>query len=416
MAKKKGNGDVKMRIAVIIIAISIVSYTVYHVSSLFGEEISTIITGISTETKTLSLESYIFRNEDILYSENGGIADYLVSDGTKVSKGDALAEVYANGIYKDKQTVRLRDSQIDILDQSVNSSLALADIEQVKEDTADSYYSVVRMLSTKDTGDLSKQIDSLLLGLNRESVLTNESSAVPTTLKNLVNTRDSLFGQGGGSVKEHTEDSGYFYSYVDGYEDYFTLDMLDAIESMSQVSALVSKGMNSDTSKAYGKLSESCEWKILVSVSSIDQAHFPDPEQSESESYYNVKFTENGNVNIPMLLEKKIEDKSSKGYLLVLSTDRLPDGFVFHRSQSIAIELSSVSGIYVPKTAVKREGNSLGVYILKGYVVHYRKIEPIYETENYYLADPDISGERYLGTNDLLITGGSNLFDGRILD
>jgi hypothetical protein len=102
--------------------------------------------------------------------------------------------------------------------------------------------------------------------------------------------------------------------------------------------------------------------------------------------------------------------------LLVLSTDRLPDGFVFHRSQSIAIELSSVSGIYVPKTAVKREGNALGVYILRGYVVHYRKIEPIYETENYYLADPDISGERYLGTNDLLITGGSNLFDGRILD
>ncbi|MBR3716056.1 MAG: hypothetical protein IKM18_09125, partial [Clostridia bacterium] len=150
MAKKTKNGDIKLRIAVLIIAVSVLSYTVYHVSSFFGEDISTIITGVSTETKTLSLESYIFRDEEILYSDRGGVADYLVSDGTKVSKGDILAEVYSNGTAKNKQAIRLLDSQIDILDQSVNSSLTLADIEDVRSDTADAYYSIVKMLSTKD--------------------------------------------------------------------------------------------------------------------------------------------------------------------------------------------------------------------------------------------------------------------------
>ena len=416
MAEKKKNGDIKLRIAVLIIAVSVLAYTVYHVSSLFSEDISTIITGVSTETKTLSLEGYVFRNEKVLYSDNGGVADYFVADGTKVSIGDSLAEVYANGNHKNRQALSRIDSQIEILEQSVNSSMTLADIEKVKSDTADSYYSIVRMLSTKDTAELSGQIESLLLGLNRESVLTDERSPVPTTLKSLVDTKSSVLEQGGASVKETSEKSGYFYSYVDGYEELFTLENLDRVTSISQINTLTAAGKDPSTTTAYGKLAESCEWKLLVSVSDIDQAHFPDPEESDGDTYYRVKFTENSNVEIPMLLEKKIDDTSNRGALIVLSTDRLPEGFIFNRSQSISVELDSVSGIYVPKSAVDRSGRALGVYILRGYVVHYRRIEPVYETDNYYLVEQKEDTERYLGTNDLLITGGSNLFDGRILD
>lgn len=416
MAKKTKNGDIKLRVAVLIIAISVLSYTVYHVSSLFGEDISTIITGVSTETKTLSLESYIFRDEEILYSDNGGVADYLVADGTKVSKGDALAEVYTNGNDKNKQAIRRLDSQIDILDRSVNSSYTLADIEEVRGDTADAYYSIARMLSTKDTGELSRQIDNFLFGLNLDSVLTNEASPVAATLDMLVSTRGSVFEQGGAVMTESTENSGYFYSYIDGYEDHFTLENLDRITSFAQINTLSAAGQAASVAGAFGKLADSCEWKILVSVSEVDHPLFPDPDESEGDNYYNIKFTENGNVEIPMLLEKKTEDTGSDDMLLVFSTDRLPEGFVFNRSQSITVELDSVSGIYVPKSAVERDGNVLGVYILRGYVVHYRRIEPVYETDNYYLVEEKADTERYLGVNDLLITGGGNLFDGRILD
>jgi len=416
MANKKRNGDLRLRIAVAVIAVSVISYTLYHVSSLFSERITTVITGVSTETKSLSFESYFFRDEEVLYSNHGGVADYLVTDGTKVSKGDSLAVVYQKGTYKNKQTVRLMDSHIDILNMSVNSSLTLADIEDIKEDTADAYSSIAKMLSTTDTGDLAGQIDKLLLGLNRESVLTDEKSAVPSTLESLVDTREYVFAQGGVGNEEVAGDSGYFYSYVDGYEKYFTLDNLDKVDSIEQISMLAENGQDTNTAAAYGKLADSSEWKIVFSASKYDQAHFPAPEKSDGETYYNVRFTENGNVVIPMLLEKKIDDKNNDGTLIVLSTDRLPEGFVFNRSQSISVELSSVSGIYVPKSAVVREGNRLGVYILRGYVVHYRRIEPVYETDNYYLVSEMSDTQRYLSSNDLLITGGSNLFDGRILD
>jgi len=128
---------------------------------------------------------------------------------------------------------------------------------------------------------------------------------------------------------------------------------------------------------------------------------------------------ENGNTVIPMTLSKAINDSIEGGKILVFSTDRLPNGFVFGRCQSVSVTVSSVSGIYVPKSAVYRSGGSYCVYVLRGSVVCYRRIEVIYEGSDYFLCEPqpiDQQHNDYLEANELLIIKGSNLFDGRILD
>ena len=59
------------------------------------------------------------------------------------------------------------------------------------------------------------------------------------------------------------------------------------------------------------------------------------------------------------------------------------------------------------------------VYILRGSVVHFRYIEIVYEGSDYYLVSAKGGGESgvvYLAENDLVIVGGKNLFDGRILE
>ena len=120
-----------------------------------------------------------------------------------------------------------------------------------------------------------------------------------------------------------------------------------------------------------------------------------------------------------MMLKAKLEDTVKGGAILVFEADRLPDGFVFGRAQSVSVEVSSVSGIYVPKSAMHRSNGSYYVYVLRGSVVRYRKTEVIYEGGDYYLCAERVEGEDaadYLGINELLIISGSNLFDGRILD
>ena len=85
----------------------------------------------------------------------------------------------------------------------------------------------------------------------------------------------------------------------------------------------------------------------------------------------------------------------------------------------MSIEVSSTTGIYVPRSAMHRMGGEDCVYVLKGSVVKMRKIEIIYEAKDYCLVAMDMESDNtvpYLSQNEQLIVSGENLFDGRILD
>ena len=107
----------KYRFVIIVIAVCILLYTFYHMISLFGEDISTFAAGVTTETDSLSGTGYIFRDETVLRSSNGGVVDYLCSDGTKVAVGQELATVYSDGSLKDRENVQKLDKQIAILEK-----------------------------------------------------------------------------------------------------------------------------------------------------------------------------------------------------------------------------------------------------------------------------------------------------------
>lgn len=415
MIKKRNKGASLQRIAALVIGIGVLAYSVYHISSLFGEDIATVATGISTESRVIDGKGYVFRDETPLYSSYSGVADYYCADGAKVSKGDALAEVRRQGTATAKALVKLLDKQIGILEQSVESGITLAQLPEVNDNISDAYYSLAKMLAAGDTGGISEQADKLLLNMNVHSLLTDENSRVDDTLEGLRAQREAVLQGGGDGVVEYAEDSGYFYSYVDGYEQYFTTEAADVITAESYYS-LISEKTQADSvalTGAYGRLSENSEWRFVVRMSSATMGYFKLGET------YRLQFVENGDAVIPMTLTYETEDSVYGGKIFVFFANRLPSGFVFSRSQSVSIEVSTASGIYVPKSAVHRMGGSYCVYVLRGSVVRLRRIDIVYEGTDYYLAATGIVGEggaEYLDTNELLITRGSNLFDGRILD
>lgn len=414
MVKKAKNAVVWQRIGGLALGIAVLVYAVYHVSSLFGEDISTITTGLSTETTVIDGKGYVFRDETVLYSEHSGVADYLKADGTKVSVNEALANVGENGSGTSKSMVRYLDGRIDILRQSVESGLTLANLPEVNDNVSDAYYSLAKMIASGDSGGISAQADKLLLNMNCHSLLTDESSPVDDTLDKMVSQRDGIINGGGDSVTEYATDSGYFYSYVDGFEQYFTADAADSLSAKDFYTLTEDVKADADAiASSYGKLSSNSEWRFVMKMSSVAAEYF------EKDVTYRLRFVENGNVTIPMTLMNTVEDDVYGGVLLVFYANRLPDGFVFDRCQSVSVEVSSFSGIYVPKSAVHRMGGQYCVYVLRGSVVSMRRIDVVYEATDYYLCAADVKsdgGVEYLGANELLIIKGSNLFDGRILD
>lgn len=405
----------KQQLVAAVVCICVLAYTVYHVASLFDEELVTFAASVVDETDSVSGSGYIFRDETVLYSEHGGVVNYLCADGSKVMGGQALAEVYGGGTHVDRQRMAQIDRQIAVLEKSMDRSVENADIASLSHAIDDQYYILSRMIAAGETGELSLQIENMLVGLNRFQVMTEEDSAVSQTHQSLTEKKENMLAHAGNSISEQSPEGGYFYTAADGYETTFTKEALDGLTPAAYYELIASPASQAAPSgkTAYGKLAKDSTWGFVMEIP------FQSAEYFEKDAMYLVQFTENNGVSLPMMLTRTIGVAQEGTVLLVFSCDRLPSDFEFNRCQSVRIETSRVSGIYVPRRAIVHKGDDIGVYILRGSVVHFRYINIVYEGRDYYLVSEkggSALGADYLAENDLVIVGGQNLFDGRILE
>ena len=287
MLKKIFGGVTVQRVGALVIGIAVLAYSVYHVVSLFGEDIATISTGVSTEARVIDGKGYIFRDETVIYSSGEGIANYLKSDGSKVSKDEPLAEVGTKGTRSAQSLVKYYDEKIEILQKSVDSGKSLSDLPEINDDIADTYYSIAKLLATGDTGAIDSATDKLLTLMNTKSLLTDEKSPVDDVLEDMKERRSAIIESGGEKITEYATESGYFYSYADGYEQYFTVEAADSLTSESYY-ALTTEKTPYKTDTAIGKLAKSNEWRFVVRLPATTAASFSEGEE------YDVEFVENG--------------------------------------------------------------------------------------------------------------------------
>ncbi len=411
---KRKNNSFQQRIILGVIFALIFSYALYHLVSLFGEEISTFAAGVTTETTVVSDNGYIFRDEVVLTSPYEGAVDYQTESGVKVSKGQALATVYEEGSAETREKLSRLDRQIALLEESFGSGMGTAEMGALKESVSHTYSSLVKLLATGDTGGLSKQADALLVGLNRMNGLSQGSDAEGyATLDALRAERTSILEESGSSKTYHASSSGYFYTRVDGYEDEFTMAAAErlTVSSFYEMLELMSDS-SPESGTAYGKMCYSSEWVLVLPVEMSEKDYF------EEGVTYSAEFFQNNGAVLPLTLERMMEAPERDSTLLVFRTDRLPDGFSFDRCQSVRLVVDTVSGIYVPRDVVERIDGFRGVYVLRGSVVYFRRIEIVYEGSDYYLVKDGVEDEdaTYLQVNDLIILNGKNMFDGRVLD
>ena len=404
-----------LRVAAALACVAIISYTVFHMVSLFSAELSTVVVGPSTEETKLELDGYIFRDETLVTAGYSGAVDYIAHDGLKVAAGEPIAIVYEQGNNSAiSSNIDEIDERIAVLEKSVAKGVSLSDLPDINTSLDNSYYTVMRQLADGDIRGISANIDTMTSQMGQVSVLTDSESPVPTTLEYLREERSRIMAAGGDSVQVSSERSGYFYSDVDGYESLFTSEAARSLTPDLYYEYASADGVPvSEMRNVVGKMVYDSTWFFAVMVSGNTVSHF-----EEGESYRTV-FTGDGDVTVPLTLNKITPDSDSSSVLLMFECDRMPTGFSFARAQSIEIVVDSVTGINVPKSAVHKSNGNLYVYILKGSVVREGRLEVIYEGSDYYTAldgvEPDES-DVYLQSNDTLIISGQNLFDGRILE
>lgn len=404
----------------VLLGIGVMVYIWLQAVGSVGSDIETETAGLVTVNTSVDANAYIFRDETVMGKNISGTVVTVVSDGDRVSKGQLVANIYpgyTESLLQDE--LNRINRKISILEEStVDSGYVITDLSRLDEEIGD-IFSDIYVDGAK--GNISDAIDNsaeLLVNLNKRDIIVDSERDFSTEKEQLLAQRREIEAKiNSESQSVYAVSSGYFYSGVDGYEEIFSTDKIDTL-TLEELSEL------SEASPASGgaiKLINDIVWYTACEIPSEKCAVL------EIGDSYTLLFPENGNQKISMKLVRKIEKNTSPYSAVVFRANVMPVSFNYKRSQDAKIILDTTEGLTVPKKALRKLNGENGVYILVGDVVHYRSVEIIDETDNYYIVDTGENAKAFeeaedkktqtkpLSLYDNVIVSGKELFDGKIV-
>lgn len=430
---KKWLGGIRLRqaavnTAVVALVILLAVYLAVQISRNISGSVSTLRAQEITDVKSLTLKGYIFRDEKVYYSDSGKIADFLIDNGERVGVGKQVANIYSVSSGADIENLQseldMLTQRIRLLESGISEAKHLSQSSQIFDQIDDSYYA---MLSAVQNGNFSvadKQTQIFLDSVNSYMIATGRTEEAQSVLKALKAQKQEFISRNlalDGQIE--MQESCYFYTECDGYESLFDYKTLDELTPASFASLVASQ--KQEYSGAIGKQVFSPIWYICFPVSDEECDMFANNASNQT-TQYEAKFISNNNVTVNLTFERAVySDAENNSGFVVFSCKQMPTGFEFVRAQNVQIDLSSTTGYRVPAEAVFEAEQKSFVYILNGNMVEQRRITVIGEGDGYYIvntyeADYEETGGNslmpYLASNELIITSGRDLYDGKLLN
>ncbi len=414
MKKRIQPKELLFRLVIPFLLLCLIVYTVYHALGDTASSLSTIPAREITDTRLLSGEGWLFRDETILTVPQEGIVCGLAESGTKVGKNGALAEIWTDASVSDHPAKQKEldewNAVIRLLESSIpNADTSLSESEVYRDEARASLQAICRAIGEGNWGEIEGLSDKLLISLNRYNALTGDAAELEDALKKAKQERDALLT--GTKQTIYNEDaSAYYYSpdQVDGYESLFSSQALEGI-TYDTLTALQNKPPVMTDGTVAGKLCYGHDWHLVAEFDGGSELF-------EVGQVYPVAFPDDG-------MELELE---CVGILIGMGDDTAvifrsevtPSSFSFSRSQEVTVTVDRVQGFYVPESALVTLDGEIGVYVFEESTLRFCRIHSLYREEGYVIVSKtDPAPEHalsYLGRNDLIVTAGKNLYHGKV--
>ena len=407
----------KRWIAKFLVALTLVGLIVYTVFHALGGSSGSLMTTPArrvTDRQILGGEAYLFRDEAVVKTDARGLVEETVKSGEKVGRDVCLANVwtgYSEEIRAELQReldrlerllAVLEEGQPDVGEPAINA--------QRYRQEASALFLEIRAAMEAGNEELVVELeDRMTVCLCRVAALTGNRAEVQKTLEELRARRDEIL-QGGYTSVYNTLSSGYFYnrSYVDGGEGLFTLEALAELSAESLDALREAYATHQASDFSVGKMVYGYEWYLAIPYASAIEGLMQAGEQ------YEVTFPENEDMVLTLICERIQVDSAGDSVVILRSTES-PKAFEYLRTQHVEIEVGSCRGYYIPEQALTVQGGVDGVFIFENSTVYFRRIEILYRGDGYCIvAEQGDRGKDYLALNDIIVTAGKNLYDGRV--
>ena len=422
-------GTVITRIMIVLMFFMVCAYLLFSVLRSLDDRTYTVTTYAHTVDDAVEATGLLIRAETVVTGQTAAIVDVLPDQGEKVRAGAAVAYLYQDESALDRRrqlrTLMLEEDQLKYalqgqdgsdtshLDQSIvdamvglRTAAAYGDLTSLEEQSLSFKSLVIRHGYTSDAG--VDELSAAITALDGQIQALQSASALDTTTV-------------------YAPCSGTFSAMADGYESTLYPDMLETLTATG-LKQLMTQDPAAPTG-AVGKLITSSKWYLATTVS---------PEVAErlvAGRSVRVRFSRDWSGEVSMKIERVDQAQDNACLVILSSTRNLADTSML-RKQTVDIVFNSLSGIRVPKKAVRTENREvtdpetgetttkqvIGVYVLTAAQAEFKAVEILADDGDYYLVQavlPDVPTDNQLKTafraGDQVIVSSDELYDGKVM-
>lgn len=379
-----------LAVLVAVLLLTTIGSQVYHIVYDRHETDEAVLVTINED---VPFKGVVVRNETVLSYDGGGVLDYLYSDGSKISVGSTIAEVYSSeDAITAKNKIANYEAEIKNLERAQNPGTTnYVQPETLKSKIDSNYKELISDCVKKNYSSANNAKSQLSLVMNIYDIVTKSENDYDSRIAELNAKISDLKSKAAKPSKEITADkTGYFVSYADGYEDKLSMSSIDKLTE-NDINNIIN-GETQAPENAVGKVFDDYSCKIVGVVKK---------DKRITEGSY-VQMALNNSNNIYSVKVDSVKDCGDDNVIIVLSCDRIDEALVSSRVLSVEIIFDEYTGIKVPRSAIRFQGDQKGVYVILGKEITFKKIDVIYEGSDYVLSK-NTSDEKYLLLYDQIL-------------
>ncbi len=365
--------------------------------------------------ESFALKGVVARDEIVLEQEKSGAVDYEIRNGDKVAKNSVIAQMYPSeqDIATMAQVERM-EAELETVKASQQGSTAATQANALTRQINSINDEYVLLVLNHDLDSLYEVKNNFLDAYNRSRILFSTATDFNARIAELEAQIATLKQQSGSSASQVVaSSSGYFVNMVDGYEGDLTLEKASGLTAEG-IEAYFSQQEQEVQSNSVGKIITNAQWRYVALMDADDAMNL-------NEGWnYNLRFPSSGDDTVVMnLVSCKIDNEADQA-LVVFESDRISEQTVKLRLEEAEVILNTFEGIKIPKSALHiiqtDEGSEKGVYIKYGQTMQFKKVDILYENEEYFISRSiETENERsdYVRIYDDVIVKGSDFYDGK---
>ena len=423
------NNSLGMKILMAAVTLGLLAYFGLQGYLYFSDPLTTTLAYTYQVEESVSLSGYVVRQEQVLEDDGGGLLRLRREEGERVSRGGAVASVYADQSSLDRQaeisTLESRVEQLQYAQDAAGSSEVSMKLDaQILQNILE-----YRQCLTADRMAKAETYGSQLRALVLKRDYTySENEDLSGQIEALQAQIKELKTQAAGSVRTVTAPvSGLYSAVVDGYETVLTPESLSDM-TPSQLSAVRA---DSTVSSGVGKLILGDPWYYAASMSAADAEELQEASDAlkKAGKSLTLRFAKSVERDLPVTVSR-IGPEENGRCVVVFEGKTYLSRLTLLRQQSAQVVWDSTEGIRVPKEALRMEKvtvnsegervteEATGVYCVVGMEARFKPVEVVYNGSSFLLvrsAAPEDRENLRLRPGDEVIITANGLYDGKVV-